>query len=65
MVDRSAPPTRPQIRQAAGMLIAEFRISADHALARLRGYSYMTGRLVDEAADNLVARRPAPDLDQL
>jgi len=47
------------------MLIAEFRISADHALARLRGYSYMTGRLVDEAADNLVARRPAPDLDQL
>lgn len=58
------PTNRAQIHQATGMLIAAFDISADHALARLRGYAYTTGRLVDDVADDLVARRLAPaDLD--
>ncbi|MFI5778956.1 GAF and ANTAR domain-containing protein [Nocardia sp. NPDC051570] len=59
------PTHRAQVDQAIGMLIAAFRISAPHALARLRGYAFATGRLVDEIADDLVARRLAPaDLDQ-
>lgn len=59
------PSSRGQVHQATGMLIAEFGISAAHALARLRGYSFTTGRLVDEVADDLVARRLTPaDLEQ-
>ncbi|MFD6356482.1 ANTAR domain-containing protein [Nocardia tengchongensis] len=59
------PSNRAQVHQATGMLIAEFHISPHHALARLRGYSFASGRLIDEVADDLVARRIAPlDLDR-
>ncbi|MCU1641324.1 MAG: hypothetical protein JWN03_1599 [Nocardia sp.] len=59
------PANRTQVHQATGMLIAALDISADHALARLRGYAFATGRLVDDVADDLVARRIDPlALDQ-
>ncbi|MDO3647797.1 GAF domain-containing protein [Nocardia mangyaensis] len=59
------PSSRGQVHQATGMLIAEFGISAAHALARLRAYSFTTGRLVDDVADDLVARRLTPaDLEK-
>ncbi|MRH90696.1 GAF domain-containing protein [Nocardia sp. SYP-A9097] len=59
------PTNRAQVHQATGMLITALHISAHHALARLRGYSFATGRLVDDVADDLIARRIDPlDLDQ-
>ncbi|MEU0539985.1 GAF and ANTAR domain-containing protein [Nocardia sp. NPDC005978] len=59
------PTSRHQVHQATGMLIAEFRVSPEEALARLRGYCFVTGRLIDEVADDLVARRLKPtDIDQ-
>ena len=58
------PEQREQVHQAVGMLIAAFGIPADQALARLRGYAFAVGRLVDEVAHDIVARRLTPqDLD--
>ncbi|WP_245931535.1 GAF and ANTAR domain-containing protein [Actinokineospora auranticolor] len=54
------PLRRAQVHQAVGMLIAEFGVSPEHALARLRGHAFTTGRLVDEVADDLVSRRLHP-----
>ncbi|MFD6354774.1 GAF and ANTAR domain-containing protein [Nocardia tengchongensis] len=51
------PTNRVQVHQATGMLIAALHIPAHHALARLRGYAFAGGRLVDDVADDLVARR--------
>ncbi len=48
------------VHQATGMLIAEFGVPAEHALARLRGYAYSVGRLVDDVADDVVNRRLSP-----
>ncbi|GAA3432671.1 GAF and ANTAR domain-containing protein [Kutzneria kofuensis] len=59
------PEQREQVHQAVGMLIAAFGISADQALARIRGYAFAVGRLVDEVAHDIVTRRLAPkDLDR-
>jgi hypothetical protein len=59
------PEQREQVHQAVGMLIAAFGIPADQALARLRGYAFAVGRLVDEVAHDIVARRLTPnDLDR-
>jgi hypothetical protein len=58
------PEQREQVHQAVGMLIAAFGVPADLALARLRGYAFAAGRLVDEVAHDIVTRRLAPkDLD--
>lgn len=58
------PLHREQVHQATGMIIAAFHIPAAQALARLRGYAFVNGRLVDEVARDLVARRLSPfDLD--
>ncbi len=54
------PHHREHIHQATGILIAEHAIPADQALARLRGYAFATGRLVDEVATDLVGRRMHP-----
>lgn len=60
------PFERAETHQATGMLAAGLNISTQHALARLRSYAFATGRLVDDIADDLVARRLAPDdLDRL
>lgn len=59
------PTNRAQVHQATGMLIAELGVAPEHALARLRGHAFAAGRLVDDVADDLVARRLLPaDLDQ-
>ena len=48
------------VHQATGMLVAEFGLPADHALARLRGYAFAAGRLIEDVADDLVDRRLHP-----
>ncbi|MGH3094438.1 MAG: GAF and ANTAR domain-containing protein [Streptosporangiales bacterium] len=58
------PHNREAVHQATGMVIAAFEIPAAQALARLRGYAFTTGRLVDEVAADLVTRRLHPsDID--
>lgn len=55
------PEQREQVHQAVGMLIAAFGIPADQALARLRAHAFASGRLVDQVACDIVARRLSPD----
>ncbi|HET9139175.1 GAF and ANTAR domain-containing protein [Actinophytocola sp.] len=58
------PLRREQVHQATGMVMAALRIPAGQALAQLRGYAFAAGRVVDEVADDVVARRLSPfDLD--
>ncbi|WP_439658703.1 GAF and ANTAR domain-containing protein [Lentzea sp. HUAS TT2] len=58
-------PGREQVHQATGMLIAAFTISAEEALARLRGYAFVTDRPLDAVAKDLVTRRLSPfELDK-
>lgn len=52
--------TRAVVHQATGMVIAQFAIPAEQALARLRGYAFAAGRLLDDVAADLVARRLHP-----
>lgn len=52
--------TRAVVHQATGMVVAEFAIPAEQALARLRGYAFATGRLLDDVAADLVAHRLHP-----
>jgi hypothetical protein len=42
------------------MLIAEYRLPPEDALARLRGYAFAAGRTVDAVAADLVNRRLHP-----
>lgn len=56
----AVPNDRERVHQATGILIAEHAIPADQALARLRGYAFATGRLVDQIAADLVTRRLHP-----
>jgi hypothetical protein len=51
---------RTVVHQATGIVIAEFKISAEQALARLRGYAFVTGRQVQGVAEDLVAGRLHP-----
>jgi hypothetical protein len=51
---------RERVHQATGMLLVEFEVSAEEALALLRGYAFSAGRLVDDVARDLVARRILP-----
>lgn len=48
------------VHQAVGMLIAEYRMPADQALARLRGYAFASGRTVAAVAADLTRRRMHP-----
>lgn len=58
------PRNREVVHQATGMLIAEYHIPAADALARLRGYAFAGGCMVEEVAEDLVARRLRPaDID--
>jgi len=54
------PGDRARVHQATGMLLVAFEISAEQALALLRGYAFSAGRLVDDVARDLVARRILP-----
>lgn len=51
---------RVAVHQATGMVIAELRIPAAEALARLRGYAFATGRLLDDVAEDVLAGRLSP-----
>lgn len=53
-------PGREQVHQATGMLIAAFSISAEEALARLRGYAFVMDRPLDDVAKDIVSRRLSP-----
>lgn len=53
-------PGREQVHQATGMLIAAFGISAEEALARLRGYAFVMDRSLDEVAKDIVSRKLSP-----
>ncbi|MFS8096975.1 GAF and ANTAR domain-containing protein [Lentzea alba] len=53
-------PGREQVHQATGMLIAAFNISAEEALARLRGYAFVVDRSLDEVAKDIVSRKLSP-----
>ncbi|SFR27965.1 GAF domain-containing protein [Lentzea waywayandensis] len=53
-------PGREQVHQATGMLIAALEISAEEALARLRGYAFVTDRSLDEVAKDVVSRKLSP-----
>lgn len=52
---------RAEVHQATGVLISHLGVPAEQALARLRGYAFGTGRLVEEVARDIVARQLAPD----
>jgi ANTAR domain-containing protein/GAF domain-containing protein len=54
------PHNREVVHQAVGMLIAEYRIPPDQALARLRGYAFAAGRTVEDVATDLTTRRMHP-----
>ncbi|MER6665740.1 GAF and ANTAR domain-containing protein [Amycolatopsis japonica] len=51
---------RAVVHQATGFVIAEFGISPEQALARLRGYAFVTGRLLQDVALDLVTGRLHP-----
>ncbi|GAA4755117.1 GAF domain-containing protein [Actinomycetospora chibensis] len=55
-VDGSAL-TRAEVHQATGMIMAQARLGAPDALARLRAHSFRVGRTITEVADDVVARR--------
>jgi GAF domain-containing protein len=54
------PQNQTVVHQAVGMLIAEYRLPPDHALARLRGYAFASGRTVAAVAADLTSRRMHP-----
>lgn len=54
------PRHRTKVHQATGMVIAEFRVPATQALARLRAYAFRINRGVDAVAADLVAGRLPP-----
>lgn len=51
------PSSTAEVHQATGMLIAQLGISAAQALARLRGHAFASGRLVEDLARDVIARR--------
>lgn len=51
---------RAAVHQATGIVIAEFAVPAEEALARLRGYAFAAGRSVQDVADELVTGRLHP-----
>jgi transcriptional regulator with GAF, ATPase, and Fis domain len=54
------PHNRTIVHQAVGMLIAEYRVPPEHALAQLRAYAFASGRTVDAVAADLTSRRMHP-----
>jgi hypothetical protein len=48
---------RAEVHQASGMVLAQMGVSAQDALARMRAHAFVTGRLLIDVADDIVARR--------
>lgn len=53
------------VHQATGMLLGQLGVGAAEALARLRGHAFAEGRLIDEVAADIVARRLRLDADPI
>jgi hypothetical protein len=49
--------SRAEIHQAIGMVLAQLGVSADTALARMRGHAFAEQRLLIDVAHDVVARR--------
>ena len=49
--------SRAVVHQATGMLVSHLHVTADEALARLRGHALASGRHLTEVAGDVVARR--------
>lgn len=47
---------RAEIHQATGMVLMQLGVSADEALARMRGYAFVRGSLLIDVAREVVAR---------
>jgi len=52
-----SPSSRAEIHQATGFVLAQLGISADQALARMRGYAFVEQRLLIDVARDVVSRR--------
>lgn len=48
---------RAEIHQATGMVLVQLGVTAEEALARMRGYAFVHGRLLIDVAGDLVSRR--------
>ena len=48
---------RAEIHQVTGMVLAQLGVSAEEALARLRGYAFVQQRLLIDVARDVLARR--------
>lgn len=51
------PPAHAEVHQATGMLTFQLQVPPGEALARLRGHAFATGRLVEDVAREIIARR--------
>jgi hypothetical protein len=49
--------SRTEIHQATGIVLAQLGVSADQALARMRGYAFVEQRLLIDVAHDVVSRR--------
>jgi hypothetical protein len=45
------------IHQATGMVVVQLRTSAERAFARIRAHAFLTGKSLNEVADDIVGRR--------
>lgn len=54
--------TQAIVHQATGIVVAHYAVPAAQALAQLRGYSFATGRLLNDVAADLVTRRLHPEV---
>ena len=52
-----APAIRREVHQATGMILVQLDVTATDAFARLRAYSFATGRPVTDVARDVVERR--------
>jgi hypothetical protein len=59
------PLHRTEVYQATGMIIGQSGVSAQTALAKLRGFAFAHGRPLDEVARDVVARRLRFDDEEL
>jgi GAF domain len=47
----------PEVPQAVGMIMSEWGVGPEHALARLRGHAFAESQLISEVAHEIVAGR--------
>ncbi|WP_052305127.1 GAF and ANTAR domain-containing protein [Stackebrandtia nassauensis] len=55
---------RVALHQATGIIMAQLGVSVEEAFVRLRAYTYVDGRTLDEVAVDVVARRIRFDVEE-